>query len=394
MTLKSNIRLKSIIKAIDRKIGAKTVNLASGVKILCNGYNKATVSGYTSVTVDDAQIESVNRMTAVLDNANKKTGYNDSTLTDAVQRLVDGYADDTLLYSFGAISDPHIQYGTGVEDFQRALTYLRDRVPFACVCGDLVSWASAEHMAAYKECVDNYAGDMPLYECAGNHETYPEYAVVGTLDTALYKSATGKDPYYSFTHGNDVFIFLSLKKESTTDLFVDGGLAWLQQTLEANRNKRCFVFQHCQDPKDDCADPSHKYSPLLGGTAGQEFLKIIRHYKNVVWFHGHTHLSFNATQYPVGEDLGYRSVHIPSLVSPRIYDEENNVLLDYYYNNNIQTYLSIWSEGYIVDVYANRIVLRGINFAAGDNRDEVEHFASEIYTLDTTLQTVEANTYA
>lgn len=394
MIYKSHIRLKSIIKAIDRKIGAKIVNLASGIKILCDGYSNATASEYTPIGINGVQIESVNRLTAMLDSANKKTGYNDSTLTDAVQRLVDGYAADAPIYSFGAISDVHIQYNTGVADFQRALTYLRDRVSFTCICGDLVEYATEENMIEYKACVDAYAGGMPLYECAGNHETYPSLGVGGTLDTALWTNTTGKQPCYSFEYNGDVFIFLSLKSENKNSLFVDGGLEWLQQTLEANRNKRCFVWQHVQDPADTCADPSHRYSNILDGTHGAEFLRLIRHYKNVVWFHGHTHLSFTEEHYPVGDSLGYRSVHIPSLVSPRLYDEVSDSLKDYYYNeNNVQIWTAIWSEGYIVDVYPNRIVLRGINFAAGENRDDVKPFASEIYTIDTILQTVDANTY-
>jgi hypothetical protein len=227
---------------------------------------------------------------------------------------------------------------------------------------------------------------MPLYECAGNHETYPELGVGGTLDTALWKSTTGKATYYSFEHGNDVFIFLSLKTGNASNLFVDGGLEWLRQTLEANKSKRCFVFQHVQDPNDDGADPSHSYSPILNGTPGQTFLNMLREYKNTVWFHGHTHVTFGVEQYPVREELGYRSVHIPSLASPRFYNAETNALEDYYfdeYGNKI--WGSSMAEGYIVDVYANKIVLRGINFAAGSNKDQVAAMADEVYVFDTTL---------
>ena len=183
-----------------------------------------------------------------------------------------------------------------------------------------------------------------------------------------------------------MFIFLSLKSESASNLFVDGGLAWLEQTLEANKNKRCFVFQHVQDPMDSSADPSHSYSPILGGTSGSEFLRLIKKYKNTVWFHGHTHVTFGVENYPVTESLGYRSVHIPSLASPRFYNADTNALEDYYfdeYGNKI--WGSSLAEGYIVDVYAKKIVLRGINFASGSNKNEVQAFSDEVYVLDTTL---------
>lgn len=178
--------IKRIINAIDRKLGAKVVSLTSGVLILCNGYSAQKGTTYSELTTMN-QIKSCQRITAILDDANKTTGYNDNTLTNAVQRLCDGYAESEILYSFGVVSDTHIQYETGVADFQRALTYLRDRVAFTCISGDLVSFANTENMAAYKSCVDGYAGGMPVYECAGNHETYPANGVSGTLDEALWK---------------------------------------------------------------------------------------------------------------------------------------------------------------------------------------------------------------
>lgn len=375
--------IKQIISAINVKLGAKTINLASGVKILCNGFSAAKGSTYSQISTD-SRIASCRRIAEILDGANKVTGYKDSTVTAAVQRLCDGYAEDMPLYSFGVLSDLHIQYETGLADFQRALTYLKTRVPFTCVCGDLVSFASAENMAQYKSYVDAYAGDMPLYECAGNHETYPALGVGGTLDETLWKNTTGKDPYYSFEHNGDLFLFLSLKNERT---FTDGGLTWLESTLEANKDKRCFVFQHLHDPEDDTADPSHKYSDMLGGEQGQAFLALMRKYKNTVWFHGHTHLTLGAERYPVSEGLGYRSVHVPSLSGPRFYDKELDILENYYYDEyGNQIWGSVLAEGYIVDVYEDKIVLRGMNFAAGSSMDEVEAFAEEVYVMDTTIQ--------
>lgn len=373
------IRLQNIANAIDRKLGAKTVNLASGVSVLRGGYAGSKGTTYAARTKWSG-VPQLRRVCEVLDGANKTTGYNDPTLTDAVQRLCDGYAEGAQLYSFGVLSDLHIQYDTGLADFQRALTYLRDRVPFTCICGDLVSFASAENMAQYKQHVDAYAGNMPLYECAGNHETYPELGVGGTLDETLWGNTTGKEPYYSFTHGEDVFLFLSLRTETT---FASGGLAWLESQLEANKSKRCFVFQHLHDPEDDSADPSHAYSDMLAHTEGRTFLALMRKYTNAVWFHGHTHLTFGAEQYPVSEKLGYRSVHIPSLQGPRFYDADTDSLVNYRYENGIQVWGSTLAEGYVVDVYENKIVLRGVDFAAGANKTEVQMKTDEVYVLDT-----------
>lgn len=390
--MKSLNIISALIHVIDKKLGAKIVNLASGVKILCNGFSVAKGTTYAKIE-SDSRIKSCGRIYEILDGANKTTGYNDKTVTDAVQRLCDDYVENDPLYSFGALSDLHIQYETGLADFQRALIYLKDKVPFTCVCGDLVAYATAENMAQYKSYVDAYAGNMPIYECAGNHETYDYINNTVTAKTLTgemlnrWVNATGKaNPNYSFEYNGDVFIFLSLKSETPNDLFVDGGLEWLADTLEANKNKRCFVFQHVQDPEDDISDPSHAYSNILNGVSGAEFLRLIKKYKNIVWFHGHTHLTLRNDHYPVSEYLGYRSVHIPSLSSLRFYNKDLDTLENYYYDeNNNKIWGSLSAEGYIVDVYENKIVLRGINFAAGANKDQVEPFIDEVYTFDTTL---------
>ena len=177
-----------------------------------------------------------------------------------------------------------------------------------------------------------------------------------------------------------IFLFLSLRTETT---FTSGGLAWLESQLETNKTKRCFVFQHIHDPQDDSADPSHSYSDMLAHTDGKAFLALMRRYTNAVWFHGHTHLTLGDERYPVSESLGYRSVHIPSLSGVRFYDTASNSLSNYFYKNGIQTWGSEFAEGYVVDVYANRIVLRGVDFAAGANKADVQMMPNEVYTLST-----------
>ncbi len=301
------------------------------------------------------------------------------------------FADESTLrlYSFGVLSDIHLQYESGNADFERALTYLKDKVDFTCIAGDLVSFASKENMAEYRAYVDMHAGAMQVYECAGNHDTYPELGVAGMIDEQLWKNCTDDEVYYSFEKGDDVFIMLGLKSEKPNELLPDGSLQWLENTLEENKNKRCFVFQHAPELTDATADPSGTYSDIMEGADGKAFVELIKKYPNTVWFHGHTHATLGLKQNPVAH-LDYRSVHIPSLTAPRFYDVANNVLSDYYfdgYGNKI--WGSTLSEGYIVDVYANKIVIRGINFAAGENGTQVQPFKDEIYALDTTLRVIE-----
>lgn len=418
-------RIKALISAINRKTGMVFNDLTSAVQELCYGYTDA-VGGGSSV-VASGMCKSGNRLSALLAFINTVTGINHSNITSAVQTLIDGYEviPSTYLYSFGAVSDTHIQYGgtdadgdyNGVNDFERALAYLDDKVDFICVCGDLVAWASADYMAMYKSKInDNALTSKPIYECAGNHETYPSNGVSGTIDKAMWETTTGwanhsangcvgDSLYYYFTKGNDVFIMLSLVGASPYATFASGALDWLANVLETNKNKRCFVFQHVHDENDSTADPSHVYSNMLNGSDGVRFVNLMKQYKNAIWFHGHTHLSIatgldangyktdNAGYTPISTGLGYKSVHIPSLQGVRYYNPSTNALENSYkYISNGNTYSTqggAHAEGYIVDVYNNKIVVRGIDFAVlyynadWSARYEVEPMENKVFTLST-----------
>lgn len=282
------------------------------------------------------------------------------------------------LYSFGALSDVHIVYNTAQTDFQRALTYLNEDmdVAFTCICGDLTDNGTVAQLAQYKAAVDAYSPDTPVYAIAGNHEATSE-----PNTTARMLPYTGQPLYYSFTHGDDVFIMLGEYRWNNTYLFEDGELQWLKDTLEENKDKRCFVFFHVF-PWGDCGNANGLYPhDLFSGAQGNEFKTLLAQHKNVILFHGHSHLKFCLQEVDsranYSEALGFKSVHIPSLAVPR--DDANGD----------GTYEDVYaeSEGYVVDVYENGIHLRGRDFVRG------EFLPIASYWLDTALQTVEAGTY-
>ena len=282
------------------------------------------------------------------------------------------------LYSFGAISDIHLQYDTAQEDFQKALTYFNnnENVAFTCISGDLTQSGTAEHLTTFKNMVDTYSPDTPVYAITGNHEG--DNSSISTI----IEQYTGHPMYYSFTQGNDVFIMVGTYTSTNGKLFTTEELQWLYETLEANRNKRCFVFEHVR-PQDGCGNTFGIYNyDIWGGTEQTVFESLLRHYHNVILFHGHSHLKFYL-QY--GSDVanydnifGCHSIHIPSLAVPRDGDATGA-------NSRKEIYAE--SEGYVVDVYANHIVLKGRDFV-----DE-KFVPIAIYQLDTTLQTIEKGTY-
>lgn len=287
------------------------------------------------------------------------------------------------LYSFGALSDIHLQYDTALEDFRRALTYLNEQenVAFTCVCGDLTSGGTAVELATYKDTVETCSPNTPVYTMMGNHDVRS-----GLMDSI--QDYTGYSNYYSINYENDVFIFVGNVADWTTNVLSNAELQWLYETLEANRNKRCFLFEHIR-PTNGCGNASGLYQRSTadwGGTCGAIFESLLSHYKNVVFFHGHSHLRFSLQRYDkqANYDIirGSHSVHIPSLAAPREDTDGdgsvNNIDADNIYAD---------SEGYVVDVYPNGIHLRGRDFVKG------EYLPIASYWLDTTLQYVEADTF-
>jgi Icc-related predicted phosphoesterase len=285
------------------------------------------------------------------------------------------------LYSFGALSDVHYQYETGAEDFHRALTYLNETedVAFTCICGDLTSNGTDAELTEYKTAVDSYSADTPVYAIAGNHDTYQ-----GLHDSI--ETYTGQPLYYSFTHGDgdedDVFIMVGICGEAETDLFRPEILQWLYETLEENRNKRCFLFQHIPtyEGSGDCLKV-YGGTKLNNETTSTVFKSLLSHYKNVIHFHGHSHMRFRLQEY--GDNANYdnyfgsHSVHIPALAVQRDANAGGNGFVSYIDG----------SEGYVVDVYKYGIHLRGRDFV----NEKFLPIAS--YWLDTTLKEVEPVSY-
>lgn len=311
--------------------------------------------------------------------------YNDQEKRVGVVKLGGlAKAKGEKLYSFGAISDVHLPVADSERDFIRALDDLdRSGVAFTCICGDLTNNGSDTQLARYQELVDTNAR-TPIYAVTGNHDTYTYNADIESR-IATY---TGNPLYYAFTQGEDVFIMLGIKSEG--ELFTDAELSWLAETLEANRNKRCFVFQHCfpgLEREPVCGNAGGLYHNYCWSGQGrpqlERFKALLAKYKNTVFFHGHSHLKFRLQEgWPyanLDDSQGYRSIHIPSVSRPRQEDGSDE--------DTSADYDDSGSEGYLVDVYETGIHLRGRDFVKG------EFLPIASYWLDTTLQTIPAGTY-
>lgn len=313
------------------------------------------------------------------------------------------------LYSFGLLSDIHVDpYDKKPETkLEKALSFFKEHgCSFLCHCGDISMtglWypiSETEHTSYYSptqfdifySICNKY--NMPVYGCCGNHESYNGYDISKTytdiygVDKTLVVNNLEKLQEYSgnglvFTvtpeeNDNDIFIFVG---QSTQQLpMTVNHLQWLYERLEENRNKRCFVFNHSYVSKDDSGDPLALHPlPLFGfwgATNTKAFNDMMSHYKNTMFFHGHSHVHFS-TQEQVSHaiystNFGYRSVHVPSSANGR------KIV-----NGALTSKDPQYSLGYMADVYEDCVVLNGIDFM--NNAYE----PIGVYKIDTTIQTIE-----
>lgn len=280
------------------------------------------------------------------------------------------------LYSFGLVSDIHLWHNPAVwnpnEKFDNALTYFEDKECSMCiVTGDLTQtgfyirtndsdpstqYFDESQMTKYKEICDKH--EMPIYEIAGNHECYYAMPITDNLD--LWETYTGKrELSYSVPCGNDFFIFCGQPSQGA--VMSDTDFVWLANTLEANKNKRCFVFVHSYI-EEDSGDPMDKRENSIfetWGTANKNaFVNLLVQYPNTILFHGHSHMKFECQEDDkkanYTEANGFKSAHIPSLSRPRNLDMDST--------DKPTPYADSESQGYIVDVYDDCIVLNGMDF--------------------------------
>lgn len=289
------------------------------------------------------------------------------------------------LYSFGILSDIHLYPIASVvwkpeTKFDNALTYFeREGCAFCVACGDLTNtgfylrtnesdastaYLDERQFAKYKEICDKHT--IPVYEICGNHESYYGMPITGNLDKL--ETYTGKSVLsYTVEQGNDLFILCGQPRDAA--VMSDEDFTWLGETLEANKNKRCFVFVHShiddnvEGGVEDSGNPAFARENSIfgywGATKTANFINLMKQYPNTILFHGHTHIKFEAQvfddQANYSEENGFKSVHVPSSGSPRTL-----VSADGTWEADNEG-----SQGYIVDVYDNCIVLRGWDFVRG-----------------------------
>lgn len=301
-------------------------------------------------------------------------------------------------YEAAILSDVHVgAYGSAADSacrvkWTRALNWTQDWADFTVVCGDTTYSGSTAEFDSYAALRDQYR-QMPVHTITGNHDTKGGDTARSTIRSALQATETALGATvqgsvgWTFRQGEDLYIGLHEYGETAEGLFVPGALDWLRTVLEENRNRRCFLFFHLYDDADDVAgNASGQYNAATDvwyetSVECRRFTAMLRHYRNVIWFHGHTHTTFayqiidGVWQDKANIDTrgGFRNVHISSVGYPRAKA------------GNSYQWLNSESQGYRMAVYDTYIRLQAVDLVTGETLYS--------YAIDTTPCPVEANAF-
>lgn len=294
------------------------------------------------------------------------------------------------LYSFGLLSDIHNAKASIInddQDFQNALKFFDETedVNFICICGDITENGSTTQLNNYKTNIDTYSANTPVYTCTGNHDC-------NNYSDTVWKQYTGCERCFSFIYNNDVFVFLSMRYwslGSTGTPYLNMDIDWLENILKENENKRVFIFTHLFFP--DKAGNFNKLYPStnwLGGKQLERLNRLNELYLNAIWFSGHSHwmwylqhLNDKANIYRSFDDNNIPTcgwtIHVPSCAKPIDSDGTTR-------DNGDES--DACSEGAIVDVYNNYIILKGISFKdKSDTNYNTKYIPLAYYKIDTDL---------
>lgn len=306
------------------------------------------------------------------------------------------------LFRFGILSDVHnnnvdSQSNEDIMDFTNALNFFNEKesVNMTCICGDISQGGRPAQFAVYQSVVEENSFNTPVYTTTGNHDC-PSSG--GLLDTD-WEPYTGNAKTFEIIKqigGKNVpFLFLGMNLYSLGDTgtpYLDTDLDWIEEKLEEYRNERVFVITHLFFPtKSGNFKQIYPRTNWLGGSQLERLQAMNERYLNSIWFSGHSHWKWYLQKYEDKANV-YRSyddngnptcgwtVHIPSCASP----------ID---SNGVSSRVSkpLESEGGIVDVYNDYIVLRGIVFKKESDLDYTNKYEPIAqYKLDTTLIEVPA----
>lgn len=268
--------------------------------------------------------------------------------------------EEQPLYSFQVLSDTHITADSNhlhSQHLRMALEDIRNTDPDSVGIfhvGDVTDNGEAAQYMEYSRVV-NSVKDIPYIYCVpGNHDLRNQ-----TYDMALERfleNTNAPSGYYSKKVGDATYIFLTSQDldnwaldRSSAHLRNDQ-LAFLKAELAkaADGMKPIFVFLH--QPLYNTVSGSLPGQNWHGVDRDAELREILRQYPQVVFFTGHTHWELDAKS----------AMYAGKGVDATMF---NDAAVGYLWTDDDTE--KEGAQGFYVEVYADRLLVRGRDFVAG-----------------------------
>jgi len=331
--------------------------------------------------------------------ASKGTNNVSSGYIDAMLPANSDYEmNETPEYVFGVVSDTHVQNSLTADynvKFKKMLADLNTIIASSnaknsetgiFINGDAIDAYSQEgpdtDVAEYSEV--QYANlwkmkaeaspNVPIYLAVGNHDLWPGDSLVKATELFLENAVLpdGSHPTsmtYDFWIGDCHFVFLGDDDWDTNYATInDEHLTWLDKTIKAGYDKgKTFLFLHQTLSNTVAGAITENLDQEHNGVINEAELRaVLRKYPDAVMFSGHSHYSINSVRASFyGGDGHMPKIFATSSVANPV-DMFGKVL-----GNGA-------SEGFIVEVYEDKIALRGRDFKTG------EWMASAQYVIEYT----------
>jgi len=276
--------------------------------------------------------------------------------------------DNTPLLSFMLLSDLHISVydPNTIKHMQEALEdikHFESPIDAIVLTGDLTDYGGAEGYAELKKLLSAYKLP-PLYANMGNHDYYdiwidkkgafnkdtmPNGKTDWQSRERFQKFFNTEKPYHAVSYNGIPLIMLSQEayvqekpEVGEGAWYSDEQMDWFKEQLAIYNGKPMFVMTHQPLPAIGSDGRSHQL------IRAKEFRELLKFYKNVFVFCGHRHQDFqNGSEHYFQESFHY--FHNSSV---------GRVL-----NRNFQQEAKDKSQGLYVQVFKDRVLVRGREFS-------------------------------
>ncbi len=291
------------------------------------------------------------------------------------------FQDDN--YTFSSLSDVHINRGNYLD---KALDFLDTygNIDFVAISGDICDGEEKSYNL-FNETISNR--NYKTYTTTGNHDTSNLNNWLKLMNTSI---TTDKEVFDIAENGFD-FVYIPEKNPDSVFVFfcqtswdysknpssqkhyivTAEQLTWLEGVLEKYKDKTVLLYFHTflSDPEGtqeeavgNLKNPGgYSYElPFSYGSADEvKFRSLMKEYKNVIYFSGHSHWMFELETY--NENLNVSNfdgeycymVHNPSVCEPRWIGEDDT-------GRTSKT--GVASEGWIIEMYDDFMILIPVDF--------------------------------